>query len=152
MSLSCAAPLRIPMKADSTAFTTCSGPALRRSRSPGFRSAGAATIIPVSPRAGPAFHLEKCVRQRHRVHVLRHPGIDDEHDWHALHLARRQRLLRKAEALELPEMARSDLRPVARHRLAGDLPVRIVANLERDLHERAGMDLDALFHRREGPG
>src|SRR5262245_33365304 len=105
-SFSCAAPLRMPMKADSTAFTTCSSPALRGCGSPGPVSAGAATIIPVSPRALPALHLEKRIRQRHRVHVLRQRGVDHERDRHALHLSRRQRLLREAETIELPEVAR----------------------------------------------
>src|SRR6185436_4290774 len=155
-SFSCAAPLRMPMKADSTAFTTCSGPALLRSGPPAsallrFGSTGAATIISVSPHAVSSFHLEKRVRQRHRVDVLRHPRVDHERNGHAPHFPRRQRLLREAEALELSEMARRDLRPVAGNRLPGHRTVGIVADLEGHQRERAGMDAHALLHRREGP-
>src|SRR4029450_7564038 len=103
------------------------------------------------PFAFPALHLEEGIGERHCIYVCGQICVDDECDRHALYFPRRQRLLRETEAFELLEMARCQLRAVARDRLAGNRAAGVVADLERSERELAGMDAHALLDGREGP-
>jgi hypothetical protein len=62
-----------------------------------------------------------------------------------------QGLLREAEALELAEVLGGVGRAVARDRLAGERAVGRVGDLEDDLRERAGVDVDDGRQRVELP-
>src|SRR5262245_12576251 len=103
------------------------------------------------PLAFPALHLEEGIGERHCLYVGRQVCVDDERDRHALDLPRRERLLRETEAFELLEMARRQLRSVARDRLAGNRAAGVIADLEHSERELSGMDAHALLDGREGP-